>query len=129
MINPETNYICKWYGKILHIFNPIYRINYYYISTPSFAEFCKLMKRGFNVEIKNDGDKEGFFTILTKVKRHIDVGVIWTKNRRDYGTLAHECFHALYWTAHNRGLNNLTAESEEAFAYLLGFLVNTIQEA
>ena len=86
------------------------------------------MKKKFKIEIAPDSQTEGHFQIITKVNRDIDVGVIWVKDRKDYGTIAHECLHAVQWATNSRGLK-LSEDTDEAFAYLLGFLVSTIQKA
>lgn len=128
MINPKENYICKWHGKFLHIFCSVYALNYFFISTPTFDEFRKIMKKRFKLEIPEDDQTEGHFEIITKVNKGVDIGVIWVKDRKDYGTIAHECLHAVQWSTSQRGLN-LSEETEEAFAYLFSFLVSTIQKS
>lgn len=53
------------------------------------------------------------------------VAAIWINPRAGSSTIAHEAFHAAYWVLGDRGLG-LTAASEEAWAYYLGWLVRSM---
>jgi hypothetical protein len=46
----------------------------------------------------------------------------------DYGTLAHEIFHICEFILHKVGIN-LTRDSDEAYAYLIGFVTRKIYES
>ena len=50
-----------------------------------------------------------------------DVYVFFNPNGMNKGTIAHEIFHATCYITKHIGLP-LTAESEEAYAYLLGYI-------
>jgi hypothetical protein len=58
--------------------------------------------------------------------------VCWTKHfpktSSDFGFLAHEIFHTADITLHHAGLK-LTAESDEAWAYYIGWLTDRIYSA
>lgn len=47
------------------------------------------------------------------------------KSVTDYGTLAHEIFHAVTFILTRIGMS-LTNESDEAYAYLIGYLTKEI---
>jgi hypothetical protein len=53
--------------------------------------------------------------------------VIRLKDFSDYGLIAHECFHAVCFIFNKIGMP-LTKESDEAYAYLLQYLVNQIKQ-
>ena len=119
-----NNYVLKHYGKILHIFEPLYRINYYFITAKNWKETKKFIETYFKVDLKpkRDGDKDGYFCVLNKYKT--DVGVIWAR-KNDHINLAHEIMHAVFWAMYERGID-LSFEGEEAFTYLHTFLMRSI---
>lgn len=119
----KERYISKWVGNILHIYDFTYRQNYYFIAAKTHKEYKEICLR----ELRNDvGNKHkemgGGFNVFACGKEKTEVCYIWAKSKRD---LVHECFHAVSYTLRTRGLN-LTDDSEEAFAYSLGFLVDEI---
>lgn len=51
----------------------------------------------------------------------------FNKSKISRGTIAHECFHATVRIMHEKGITTGTNfEAEEAYAYLLGFLVDKV---
>ena len=50
-------------------------------------------------------------------------GFIWCDKSTSYATLAHEAFHATHSIMDAIG-GNLTHDSEESYAYLIGFIVD-----
>ena len=44
-----------------------------------------------------------------------------------HGTIAHECFHAVSFATNVAGIPH-TSESEEAYAYLIGWMVDTVYD-
>ena len=136
--NPKNNYISKWNGDILHIFDPIYRQNYYFIPAENKQQFINICKKELKMEIpkeEDDGDKSGGFKIIEKDHKCYKCGknimettkicVLWANTPKN---IIHESFHAISWTLRKRGIS-LTDESDEAFAYLLAFLTEQILKA
>lgn len=117
-------YVSKWVGNILHIYDWTYRQNYYYIPAKTHKEYIEICRK----ELKNNilpKDKEtggGFNVFNYGNKEHTEVCYIWACNKRN---LVHECFHAISYVLRSRGIK-LTDDSDEAFAYALGFLVDEI---
>ena len=125
MSDPNTIYAVKKCGKhILHIYDFIYECNYYWIEAKDHAEYCKVMKRQFNLNIEVD-PKDGHFRVIEK--HGIPIGVIWAK-RNQPDSIAHECFHAASYFLRSRGVE-LSDESDEAFAYLMSYLIRAITKA
>lgn len=51
----------------------------------------------------------------------LDVNLVYIKNARDSNTVAHEIFHAVYKILTDKGII-CSDNSEEAYAYLIGFV-------
>jgi hypothetical protein len=62
---------------------------------------------------------DGVFWINTKHNRWF---MAFNVNKISYGTIAHECFHATHAILKRKGII-YSDETEEAYAYLLDFLV------
>lgn len=108
---------------IKHIFDPIYRQNYWYICTPTHAEFRKIvLKAGIKIEEKHNTDGGMYVYEQTKGQ----VIVLWTKNKTA-DLLAHEIMHAVSYCLRRKGLP-LTDDSEEAYCYLFQYLMKEIKE-
>jgi hypothetical protein len=117
-------YISKWVGDILHIYDFTYRQNYYFIPAKTHKEYQDICWKQLKCKVE---DKKyevggGFNVFMHGKKEATEVCYIWANNKRD---IVHECFHAVSYTLRHRGIN-LTDDSDEAFAYALGFLVNEI---
>lgn len=54
--------------------------------------------------------------------------VLWISNTKDKGTLAHEIFHVVCYIMEKVGIS-LCHESDEAYAYLIGFITNKVNDA
>ena len=126
MKDKSNEYISKRYGKILHIFDPIFRLNFYFLYASNWKEAKKFIESYFKLELPVHGanDKDGYFCVLQEPDTQTDVGVIWAR-KNDYVNLAHEVFHAVCWIADCKQIE-LSRGSEEAFAYLHTFLMRTI---
>ena len=56
----EHKYISKKYGKILHIFDFVYRQNYYYINACGKDDYSKIVKKQLKIDYKfNKDEKNG----------------------------------------------------------------------
>jgi hypothetical protein len=107
-------FIRKQIGGILHIYDPIFRQNYYvYSGTPS--GFVKEFKRrGITFE-EPEGD--GAFKEVEH-KGYI-FGVIFSRDKTR--SLMHECLHAAIWGLGKRGIP-VSQEYDEVLAYYQSFL-------
>lgn len=108
-------------SDILHIYEPMYRINFYYILATTQPDFCKILNDELNIEMEPKHDLSFVGRFVTAKKAGTEVGIIWTSNRNPE-FIAHECLHAAFWTMESRGIV-LSYSSEEAFTYMLQFLV------
>jgi len=119
----KEKYVSKWVRNILHIYDFTYRQNYYFIPAKTHTEYRKICKKELNNDIApKDTETGGGFNVFDYGKDKTEVCYIWANEKRD---LVHECFHAISYTLRNRGIK-LTDDSDEAFAYSLGFLVDEI---
>ena len=110
---PKPEYLSKWVKNILHIFDFIYRQNYYFIRARNYDEYKDILKNQLNCIVEDKKDIGGKFNVFTQGKHKTEVCFIWANNKRD---LVHECFHAVSYTLRHRGLP-LTDDTDEAFAY------------
>ena len=53
--------------------------------------------------------------------------IAFNKNKISHGTIAHECFHATVRVLQRKGIM-YSEETEEAYAYMLDFLVGKVTE-
>src|SRR3990167_8733277 len=104
--------------EIIHIHDPIFRKNFYYILAADQKELLRVMKDRLNITGKEKSGAEGLFSTAEK-SGHMVV-IIWTSNRNPW-IIAHEVCHAVYWELDASGIQ-LTLETEEVYAYLTQFL-------
>jgi hypothetical protein len=119
-------YVVKSYDLIIHIFEPVFQSNYYYVKAKSYAEYCDVVKHHFGIDCHTEKQHEplGHTTFFEK-----DGGTlvfIWTKERKPE-VIAHECFHALFFELRARGVR-MAEDSDELYAYMLQFLMKSILE-
>jgi len=119
----EFNYTSKWVNNILHIYDFIYRQNYYFIPAKTHKEYQTICQKQLNCVIEDKKTETGGgFNVYTQGKHKTEVCFIWANNKRD---IVHECFHAISYTLRHRGIP-LNDDTEEAFAYAIGFLTEQI---
>ena len=110
--------------KIQHIYDPIFKQNYYFIDCKNHDEFLKICSDEIKVDLENEKtlvDGECYELIING----IPVQVFWA-NKRRIEIVVHGCFHAIYTCLSTRGIV-LSNSSEEIFAYLLQFLIEEIK--
>ena len=108
------------YGGILHIFDPVYRMNIWAVAGASHKTFCRLMKKELGATFaptKSDGK---FYTYVSKGRT---VGVIWSSDKSVH--LMHECAHATFWAMRERGIG-FSEDAEDAFCYYQSFLFRAL---
>ena len=107
----------KKYGKIIHIYDPIFKINFYAVKGGSFKKFAEIMKKQLKIDLGEE-KVDGKFIVITN--GGIDIGLIWGKRK---GELIHECLHATVWALESKGIN-MSKETDEVYAYYQQFLLN-----
>ena len=116
-------YVSKRYKNIIHIWEPLFRSNFYYIIADNIEKYHEIVKKSFKIKLAHkERDIEGNATSC--VKDGNTLHFIWTK-KHSPSTLAHECFHAASDDLACKGIK-LTDESNEAFAYHIEFLMENI---
>jgi hypothetical protein len=71
-------------------------------------------------ELEGDFDYNAATTVING-----DVTMLFALDVVHVGTVAHECFHAAYWYLNGKGLV-ISDDSEEAYAYMIDFLVDKV---
>ena len=122
----KLNYVSKRYKNIIHIWEPVFQSNYYYIIAKDFKEFRQIAKKCLNCEVKNTEWKPKGHTTCFDCGDGTKV-LIWAhKNKIDI--IAHECFHAVFQELKVRGIS-LSMDSDELYCYMLQLLIKSIVEA
>lgn len=114
-----SEYCWKRYGSTVHIYDPIFTVNFYAATKIKHSTFQRNMKRDWGLNVPDPGRACGKFWVLEHGESDQEVGLIWADN--DHAHLLHECFHATHWLLSSRGLS-LCDESEEIYAYHQTFL-------
>ena len=116
--NPKfCPYVRKDFNGITHIYDPVYMKNYYICIGVSNSKFRKIMKERINLDFDKENSDGKFYV---RKRKGQNVGIIWSKDKSV--TFIHECLHAVCWCMRDKDIS-LTFESEEAFTYLLQFLI------
>ena len=94
------------------------------------------LKAALEYYLGNKNSKE-VYTVMTENISNINSGkstflnsreiVLWIPNPKDKATLAHEIFHTVYYIMEKVGIS-LCHESDEAYAYLIGYITNKVTE-
>ena len=117
-------YVSKYWGTILHIYDFIYMENYYYFNVSNEQEYNQILKIRFKIDRpSNKADEtDGGFNVYEH--NGTEVCFIWSKGK-DVSIIAHECMHAVGYVLRRKGIP-FNADTDEAYAYLLQFLVKEI---
>lgn len=117
----NDNYIAKRYGEILHIFDPVFKINYYYFGCKKEEDFLKILKIKFKID-KAQHDSDGGFNVFEQHGQ--EVCFIWARNN-DLEVIVHEICHAVHYVLETRGIQ-LSEKTDEIYCYLSQFLFSNI---
>jgi hypothetical protein len=114
--------------KFKHIWIELYHVDLYWVVCER-GRYEQLIKDEFGVDAPEGGkNSDARFEVHSKEGR--EIGVLWfnTKNaeKPNMEIIAHEAFHAAHWILQKQGLW-LTDSSEEAYAYLIQFIVKKIK--
>ena len=122
---PKPNYVCKRYKEIIHIWEPVFQSNYYYIIAKDYKTFCAITKKSLGVEPKPaEWEPKGHTSCFEKDEGTLVL--IWA-NKNKVDIIAHECFHAVFQELKVRGVS-LSLDSDELYCYMLQLLVKSITE-
>lgn len=117
--HPKLNYISKWFKNVLHIYDPIYRMNFFYFKGS--RKLCNAQaQKLFNVTWNLDKNLSGNFSVY--IIGGQEAGLIWAA---DLPALVHECTHATIYTLSDRGVGLIDPKGE-AYAYYTAFLYREI---
>lgn len=121
----EYRFIREKKGNILYIYEPVFKVNYYYVCCPTHERFREILAKEVNITgIAEKKGTNGGCLVMYDIG---DVCCIWTK-RKSPGLIAHEALHALtsfMFEAHKIPLNDQT---EEMYCLQIEYLVNAIME-
>jgi hypothetical protein len=111
----------KWKNKILHIFDPIFRQNYWVFNKDWKEKDLKEYLDEYNCDVNLKDSSGKFWGIDDLGKSHTacNMGVIWFT---ELHTLVHECIHATHWLMGNAGLKY----DDEFMAYYTEWLFTII---
>ena len=85
---------------------------------------CLTIEQIKNKELWSDNEKDGRTVIFSSGQTLIRMPKI-PKSAKEYGTLQHEIFHATEFVLSRIGMT-LCDKSDEAYAYLIGYLTSEI---
>lgn len=119
----KSEYISKWCGKILHIFDPIFMQNIYFVNAKNEIEFAEKIKSIVKIEPRKRSMDGGFKVIEGKYQT--EICLIWGSS---YSIIAHECAHAAHYILSRKDIP-LNDETTEVYAYYIQFLVKEISRS
>lgn len=112
-------YIRKQEGGVIHIYDPIFKANFYFFLNQSFSRYSKEYMDIFKHFPPHDPDVAGHFSV-EELSTGEEIGCIYATDKG--GTLMHECLHAVMWILNKRGVPT-TQECDEVISYYQEFLV------
>ena len=123
----KNNYISKKYKNVIHIYDPVFFSNYYYVDVKTLKEFIEVVNKTWKVDlgISKDSSIGGYCTELIRKDNNISV-VFWALPNKAY-YLAHECIHAILYNFSDLGLN-ASNDNGEVLAYEVTFLMKEIEK-
>jgi len=118
----KSTYFVKKWGKMLHIYDPIFRRNFWYQKVKDKEESKKIFKKlGIDYEFKDN--TSGGFAVYEKFGQ--EICIMWTGGKSN--DIVHECTHATRWVMEMAGIEH-TKETDEIYAYHTAFLFRAITQ-
>jgi len=110
--------------KFNHIWEDLYKVNVWWFRGPR-KQYIDLVREEFKLVSSDVSDN---------VKGRVEhfaaddqpLPIIWLR-KKDVAVLAHEVFHVVHWILKYKGIY-LSDDSQEAYAYLLEYLMSKIME-
>lgn len=115
-MSKETYFVRKT-GDVIHIFDPIFVINFYGIINCSREKLCEIVSKQLNAKI-SPPQGHGYFGTL--IKNGVDCGLLWVSNRSD-SLLVHECYHATSWALRYSRFDIKTRRYEDGYEFISMF--------
>lgn len=108
--------------KPIDYYNDTWKMNYHFFIGWKQIDFKKYIIKHFD---KNFEMEDGVCGMMRRLytNRYFDGCLIWTKRKKDYGTLAHECLHATNRTLERAGWCP-ELDNDEPQTYLMTILIN-----
>jgi len=120
---PEYRFIREKKGNILFIYDPIFKINYYYICCPTHKRFREIL--GKEVKITGLAEKKGTSGGCVVTYDSGEVCCIWT-NKKCAGLVAHEVLHALTMLIRAGHKIEFNDHTEEMYCLAMEYAVKAI---
>ena len=111
-------HIRKDSGNTIHVYDPIFKANFYFFLGQTFKRYRANYKSIFGIYPEAAGGVSGFFSVETV--KDTDIGCIYSDDKGS--TLMHECLHATIWILRKRGIN-INMDTDEVATYYQEFLV------
>lgn len=119
-LNKYNTYFVKSWGNIIHIYDPIFRFNIWYLTVKNFDKAKKALKiLGIKHEFKTNN--QGGFSVYERFGQ--EIGIMWTKGSKI--DISHECCHATFYILEKSGIPH-NVDTDETYAYHQSFLFKCI---
>ena len=118
----KAGYISKWCGKILHIYDPVFMQNFYYVKAKTEREFAEKIRSVVKIEPSKREPSAGFKVIMSGKKGDHEVCLIWGGGQ---DLIAHEVVHAVHYVLSRKGIP-LNDDTTEVYAYYAQFLMRHV---
>ncbi|MBX4189800.1 hypothetical protein KW791_00660 [Candidatus Parcubacteria bacterium] len=123
-VRVKAQYVVKSYGSLIHIWEPVFQSNYYYVIAPNYAGYCQVIKHHFDIDVSEEKQHEPLGHTTCYAQESGTLIFIWTREHSP-DVIAHECFHAVSFELRARGVR-LAEDSDELYAYMIQFLMKSI---
>jgi len=113
----DVNFISEFHKDILHIYDSLFGMNFYFVKARTEKEFVSKIKPLIDIPLRENSENAvGSFRVI-----NYDC-FLWGYKPED---IAHECFHATHHVMKNAGIP-LNNDTSEVYAYHLQFLMREI---
>jgi len=119
----DFRFIRKRKGNILHIYDPIFKINYYYVCCPTHKRFREILEKEAN--ITGLAEKKGTAGGCVVSYDIGEVCCIWT-NKKCAGLVAHEVLHAITMLIRDGHKIEFNDHTEEMYCLAMEYAVKAI---
>jgi hypothetical protein len=117
--------------RVKYIYEDLYSINIWFFDGWTREGMKKWLKKNWDIEIQlydGDGDTGGSVTSFKTFKKgegNVTAYCLYLSDKNDNSVVAHEAFHIVSMVLRDRGIP-LIKETEEAYAYLLKWIIEKI---
>ena len=121
----DFRFIRKRKGNILHVYDPIFKINYYYLCCPTHKRFREILEKEAN--ITGLSEKKGTAGGVVVTYDSAEVCCIWTC-KKCAGLVAHEVLHAITMLIRGGHQIEFNDHTEEMYCLAMEYAVKAIME-